>query len=591
MIGKTLGNYQILEELGRGGMAVVYRAYQTSLNRYVAIKVLPPQLSSNREFVKRFQLEARAAAGLRHPNIVVVHDVGHDQGIYYIVMELLEGRTLKQLIEAEGRLPLKRAARIVEQVADALDYAHRRGFIHRDVKPSNIFIGPRDRVTLTDFGIAKAASAAQKLTREGMLMGTPAYMSPEQAGGGKVDYRTDLYALGVVLYQMLVGRTPFRGTTPHATLHSVIYDPPPPLRQLDPSIPPAVEQVVLKAMAKRPEQRYQSGAEMVQALKKAIEAPALAPAKPVIAPVTVPPPPPPPEPTSSHSSGLLWALAGFAVLLVIALGILLLMVVTQEGTPTPVPTATVAIIWKTATPAPGSATDTPIPLPTAVVRATTTPPGPPTAPPNTQAPPSPHPLPTATPPPTNTPPPTATNPPPPTSTWTPSPSPTPSCAFDATGIFAALWQKYRDRLGCPLYASARPIQDAEQAFEYGHMFWRQDNDRVYVVYESGSLSGTYQSPNIIWREGVDPEYSCAASPPPGKVQPKRGFGKVWCSLGGPSAAIGWGLGEEAGFWAGRGDPMVQDFERGFIFRDSDGTTTGRAYVFFADDGTFVRVSY
>ena len=149
MSGKMLGNYQIMEELGRGGMAVVYRAYQASLNRYVAIKILPPQLGIDREFVERFQREAKAAAGLRHPNIVVVHDVGHEDGTYYIVMEYLEGRTLKDFIEQEGRLPPERVARIIEQVADALDYAHQRGFVHRDVKPSNIFVGPKDRVTLT----------------------------------------------------------------------------------------------------------------------------------------------------------------------------------------------------------------------------------------------------------------------------------------------------------------------------------------------------------------------------------------------------------------------------------------------------------
>ncbi|HFD38987.1 MAG TPA: serine/threonine protein kinase [Anaerolineae bacterium] len=591
MTGKTLGNYQVMEELGRGGMAVVYRAYQSSLNRYVAIKILPPQLSANREFVERFQREARAAAGLRHPNIVVIHDVGHDEGIYYIVMELLEGRTLKQLIEREGRLSPERAAHIIEQVGDALDYAHQRGFIHRDVKPSNIFIGPQDRVTLTDFGIAKAASEAQQLTREGMLMGTPEYMSPEQATGAKVDYRTDLYALGVVLYQMLVGRTPFRGTTPHATLHAVIYEPPPPPRQINPYISPAVEQVVLRAMAKRPEHRYQSGAEMAHALKKALAAPATPARQPVIAPVTVPPPPRPVEPPPARSSPLLWVLAALAFVLILALGVLLVLAFAGKGTPTPIaPTATVAIVWKTATPLPGvaaTATLQPTAPPSAATQAPTAPPtARPTSPPNTQAP-SPTPVP-----PTRTPRPTPTpTKKPPTPTWTPTPTRTPSCPFDAQGIFAGLWQAYKDQLGCPLYQSPQVIQDAEQAFEYGHMFWRQDNDRAYVVYESGSRSGTYESPNITWQEGVDPEYSCAASPPPGKVQPKRGFGKVWCSLGGPSAAIGWGLGEEAGFWAGRGDPMVQDFERGFIFRDSDGTTTGRAYVFFADTGTFVRVPY
>ena len=206
--GRLLGRYQVVEELGRGGMGVVYRAYQPSLNRHVAIKVLPPQLSLDQQLVGRFQREARAAANLRHPNIVVIYDVGEEKGIHYIVMEYLEGRTLKQLVEEEGPLHPKRAAHIVEQVAAALDYAHQRGFVHRDVKPANIFVGPGDHVTLTDFGIAKAASETQQLTRTGTLMGTPEYMAPEQATGGEVDHRTDLYALGVVLYQMLTGHVP-----------------------------------------------------------------------------------------------------------------------------------------------------------------------------------------------------------------------------------------------------------------------------------------------------------------------------------------------------------------------------------------------
>jgi serine/threonine-protein kinase len=240
MIGSTLGNYQITEELGRGGMAVVYRAYQPSLNRHVAIKVLPPQLSFDPQFVERFQREARAAARLRHPNIVVIHDVGEQDGNYYIVMEYLEGRTLNQLIEQEGPLSPQRAAHIIDQVAAALDYAHQQGVVHRDVKPANIFVGKDDRVTLTDFGIAKAATDAEQLTRTGMLMGTPEYMAPEQAEGSNVDHRTDLYSLGIVLYQMLVGRVPFRGTTPHATLHAVIYEPPPAPHQINLAVSPAV---------------------------------------------------------------------------------------------------------------------------------------------------------------------------------------------------------------------------------------------------------------------------------------------------------------------------------------------------------------
>ena len=586
MIGKQLGNYQIVGELGRGGMAVVYRAFQPSLNRYVAIKVLPPHLGLDREFVERFQREALASAKLRHPNIVVIHDVGHQQGIYFIVMELLEGRTLKQIIEQEGALSIERAHRIAEQVAAALDYAHQQGLVHRDVKPANIFIGKNDHTTLTDFGIAKAASEAQQLTRTGMLMGTPEYMSPEQAEGEGIDYRTDLYALGVVLYQMLVGQVPFRGTTPHAILHAVIYEAPVPLRQVRPDLPPAIETVVLQAIAKRPERRYQSGAELVEALAKA---PASR-AQPLIVPPARSVSPtaarrPTAEPAGAQKGPLLWIVVAIAAILIGLLAVFAFMILGgDEPGQTPVPpTTAVAFSTQTATPsgdlvaltetAAAAATLVPGTVVTDTPEPATVTPEPPTGTPD---------APTDTPePPTDTPSPTATD--------TPTATPTP-CALTAQGLFAGLWQTYRDELGCPLYQDPKPIQDAEQPFDNGHMFWRQDNDRVYVVYEAGARSGQYQGFAGGWSEG-DPDYACAASPPPGKIQPKRGFGVVWCDLGGPGADIGWALSEEAGFGPGYGDPLVQQFEQGFIFRDSDGTTKGLAYVFFQTSKTFVRVSY
>jgi len=256
LIGKTLGQYQIVEEIGRGGMAIVYRAYQTSLQRYVAIKVLPPQFTFDTTFVQRFLQEARAAARLEHPHIVTIHDVGQQGDLYYIVMQELKGEPLNRLIQREGPLPLERVVRIVAQVASALDYAHAQGFVHRDIKPSNIIVGPDDHATLTDFGIAKAAEGTT-LTKTGMLIGTPAYMSPEQVRGRRVDHRADIYALGVVCYEMLTGQVPFGGETP-AVLHAHVYEPLPPLRSRRPDLPPALEKVLEKALAKEPEARYDS---------------------------------------------------------------------------------------------------------------------------------------------------------------------------------------------------------------------------------------------------------------------------------------------------------------------------------------------
>lgn len=581
--GKTLGVYQIMEEVGRGGMASVYRAYQSSLNRYVAIKVLPPQLAYDEEFVHRFLREARAAASLNHPNIVTVHDVGEQDGLYYIVMEFLEGQTLKDLIQREGALSPERAARILAQVAAALDYAHQRGFVHRDIKPANIFVGPDGRVKLTDFGIARAASEVEQLTRTGMLVGTPEYMAPEQAAGNPIDHRTDLYALGVVLYQMMTGQVPHRGTTPHSILHAIIYDPPPPPRQLNAAVPPTIEKVILKALAKQPGDRYQKGADMAAALRAASTAHY---PDSLVAP-TPPPKTPSPGPAPSGRkqsfplAGALLALA--AVTIVVVMGLIAAALLGGDEQATPVPTQVIVVV----TPANGG---------TEVIRPTDTPMPEESVPSPTAEPPIAEPLPTdtmapsATPaPPTNTPIPPTSTPAPPTFTPLP-PTPTvPPCPFAAQGLFASLWQTYRTWLGCPLYAQARVIQDAEQAFQTAHMFWRADNDYVYVVFEQGGLAGTYQSFTDKWNEG-DPDFSCPASPPPGLIQPKRGFGKVWCELGGASSPTGWALAEEVGRGPGNGDPAVQDFERGMILSDSEGRATGRAYVFFAD-GTFVRVGY
>jgi serine/threonine protein kinase len=265
LTGKAWGRFQIKEERGRGGMAVVYKAYDNVLQRTVALKVLLPLLAANEEFTQRFHREAITAANLRHPNIVIIYDVGSYESFEYIVMEYLEGPTLQQEIQQKGALDIDRVLSIVHHLAAALDYAHQQGLIHRDVKPANIILGACDHVTLTDFGLVKAARG-RKITGEGAAVGTLNYMSPEQAVGQELDSRSDVYSLGVVVYEMLSGETPFTGTTPYQTLQNLIYKPPPPLLQRNPRIVPQVEMVVLQALSKEPDRRFSTAGEFAHAL-------------------------------------------------------------------------------------------------------------------------------------------------------------------------------------------------------------------------------------------------------------------------------------------------------------------------------------
>jgi serine/threonine-protein kinase len=257
LVGQHLGKYEIQSELGRGGMGVVYRGYDAALRRSVAIKVLPTQLTYDAQFVQRFQQEAILAASLRHPNIVTIYDVGQQAGIYYIVMEYLEGATLEALLTRQGPMPAAQAGRILRQVADALDYAHRAGVIHRDVKPANIMIGPDGRATLMDFGLVRAAEGTN-LTRTGTYLGTPEYMSPEQALGKPVDGASDTYSLGIVFYKVLCGKVPFSRSTPLGVTYAHVNEPPPPLRKVRAEISPAIEAVITKALAKQPADRYRT---------------------------------------------------------------------------------------------------------------------------------------------------------------------------------------------------------------------------------------------------------------------------------------------------------------------------------------------
>jgi serine/threonine protein kinase len=244
-------------------MAIVYRAYDCVLQRTVALKVLLPHLASNKEFTRRFRREAITAANLRHPNIVIIYDVGSYENFQYIVMEYLEGPTLQDEIQEGGAVPISQAVSILGQLAGALDYAHQQELVHRDIKPANIIIGREDRVTLTDFGLVKAAKR-EDITGDSTAVGTLMYMSPEQVMGKAVNGLSDIYSLGVVVYEMLSGEVPFSGTTPYQIIRELVEEPPPSLSRLNPQIDPGVEQVVLKALAKEPGRRFQTAGEFAQ---------------------------------------------------------------------------------------------------------------------------------------------------------------------------------------------------------------------------------------------------------------------------------------------------------------------------------------
>jgi serine/threonine-protein kinase len=254
--------YQVTHLIARGGMAMVYRAQDTLLNRAVALKILYPELSEDPLFVERFRREAQAAANLSHPNIVPVFDWGEDGETYFIVMELVDGVSLAEMLRNSVTLTAARSAQIVAQVAAALGYAHRSGVVHRDVKPGNILITRDGQVKVTDFGIAQAVSSEDHLAEAGSVMGTATYFSPEQAEGAAVDGRSDVYSLGVVLYEMLVGRPPFVGDTPVEVSSQHVHNAVPPMTQFSANVPHDLEAIVMEALNKSPSNRYQSADEL-----------------------------------------------------------------------------------------------------------------------------------------------------------------------------------------------------------------------------------------------------------------------------------------------------------------------------------------
>lgn len=272
--GSALGPYQLKTIIGKGGMATVYRAYQPSMDRDVAIKILAPDLTHDPEFIARFEREAQIIAGLQHPNILTVYDFGRANGLMYLVMRLMEGGNLARELK-RGAMGPERALRLTRQIAAALDHAHRRGIVHRDLKPTNVLLDDQDNAHLTDFGIAKmiTGTPAAGLTMTGTVMGTPTYMAPEQWRSEPVDGRTDVYALGIILYQMLVGQVPFHAETPHGLMYQHLDAKPPAPRSVRPDLPPSLETVLGKALAKHRDNRYASASDLVRDLEHVFQSP------------------------------------------------------------------------------------------------------------------------------------------------------------------------------------------------------------------------------------------------------------------------------------------------------------------------------
>src|SRR6266700_2534390 len=273
MIGREIGSYRILEKIGAGGMGVVYKGVDVGLDRLVAIKVLNPDLAHDPELISRFRAEAKAQANLNHPNIATLYAFLQVEGECLIVMELLEGDTFEELLLRRGKVPWSGAVSLTRQVLQGLGFAHGMGIVHRDIKPGNLMLTSTGTVKIMDFGIAKAFGSPTK-TRTGQQMGTPLYMSPEQIRGEPIDRRSDIYSLGITLYQLLSGKAPFQGQSDFALMNAHINTPPPPLTDAHQDIPKSIEQCVLKALAKDPARRFQSGEEFGAALEDAARVPA-----------------------------------------------------------------------------------------------------------------------------------------------------------------------------------------------------------------------------------------------------------------------------------------------------------------------------
>lgn len=270
-IGSTVGSYQIEEKLGQGGMATVYKGYHARLDRHVAIKVLHAVFKDDDSFLRRFTREAQVVARLEHNNIVPVYDFAEHEGYPYLVMRFVQGETLKERL-SQGTLSTKEIVRVASSIAGGLDYAHKQGVLHRDIKPSNILLTKGGGVFIADFGLARITQSGESTLSQDMIMGTPQYISPEQAKGNTdLDGRTDIYSFGIIVYEMVTGRVPFASDTGYSVIHSQIFDPPPPPSSLNDKISPDLEAVLLKVLSKDPAERYASAGEFMAAFKEALE--------------------------------------------------------------------------------------------------------------------------------------------------------------------------------------------------------------------------------------------------------------------------------------------------------------------------------
>jgi serine/threonine protein kinase len=357
LIGKTLGQFEILEEIGRGGMATVYRARQTSINRIVAVKILPRHLLHDPSFFERFEREVDVITHLEHPHILPIYDYGEADGIPYIAMRYLAGGSMAQLIRRTmGAMPLEQLEKPFVQVAQALDYAHQQGIIHRDLKPGNIMMDESGNAYLSDFGIARVLGS--NLTGSAII-GTPAYMSPEQANGLPLDARSDIYALGVVLFELITGREPYQAETPMALLLKHINEPLPPIQNFREDVPQAVEKVIAKATAKDPNQRFSSAGDMARSFQDSLHTPSTAPTRKAAAtedPATVVPPLATPPPLASPVQSIPAPITGTAtapaaerrsntpliiggvVALVVVIGVIAVLALGGNAASTPTPT-------------------------------------------------------------------------------------------------------------------------------------------------------------------------------------------------------------------------------------------------------------